>query len=366
MALGALSITGGALRFGWRDAPLLALAFGHAAALALAPSAPLVALALWWNANTVAHNFIHLPFFRSRAANGAFSLFESLVLGFPQTVWRDRHLAHHAGRAPRWNLAPRVAIETGAVLGLWTYLASRHPGFFTRVYLPGYAAGLVLCYLQGRFEHSGGTTSHYGPLYNLLFFNDGYHVEHHAHPAEHWSNLPERRDPAARSSGYPAVLRWLDGGVLEILERIVLRSRPLQRFVVDRHARAFARLAPKLEPVRGVTIVGGGLFPRTALVLARLFPDARLTIVDRSARNLERARALLPSGVEVRHELYDPGGHDASDLVVVPLAYAGDRNALYGRPPAPALLVHDWIWRRRGESRIVSWLLLKRLNLVRR
>ncbi len=31
------------------------------------PSVPLVAVALWWNANTIAHNFIHTPFFRSRA-----------------------------------------------------------------------------------------------------------------------------------------------------------------------------------------------------------------------------------------------------------------------------------------------------------
>jgi len=28
--------------------------------------------------------------------------------------------------------------------------------------------------------------------------------------------------------------------------------------------------------------------------------------------------------------------------------------------------VHDWIWHRRGEGVIVSWALLKRLNLVKR
>ena len=43
----------------------------------------------------------------------------------------------------------------------------------------------------------------------------------------------------------------------------------------------------------------------------------------------------------------------------------GDRRAIYARPPAPIVLVHDWIWRRRGESRIVSLALLKRINLVR-
>ena len=50
------------------------------------------------------------------------------------------------------------------------------------------------------------------------------------------------------------------------------------------------------------------------------------------------------------------------DLIVVPLAYVGDREALY-RGEGPPLLVHDWIWRRRGASVVISPLLLKRLNL---
>ena len=38
--------------------------------------------------------------------------------------------------------------------------------------------------------------------------------------------------------------------------------------------------------------------------------------------------------------------------------------SIYARPPAKAVFVHDWIWRRRGTSRVVSVALLKRLNLV--
>jgi hypothetical protein len=30
------------------------------------------------------------------------------------------------------------------------------------------------------------------------------------------------------------------------------------------------------------------------------------------------------------------------------------------------LLVHDWLWRRRGRGVAISWLLLKRLNLITR
>jgi hypothetical protein len=50
---------------------------------------------------------------------------------------------------------------------------------------------------------------------------------------------------------------------------------------------------------------------------------------------------------------------------VIPLCLDGDREAIYRHPPSPAVLVHEWIWRRRGVGAIVSALLLKRVNLVR-
>jgi hypothetical protein len=55
----------------------------------------------------------------------------------------------------------------------------------------------------------------------------------------------------------------------------------------------------------------------------------------------------------------------ACDLLVVPLGFRGDRARLYHHPPAPAVLVHDWVWRRRGSaSARVALVLAKRLNLV--
>jgi len=53
------------------------------------------------------------------------------------------------------------------------------------------------------------------------------------------------------------------------------------------------------------------------------------------------------------------------DVVVLPLSFEGDRDALYDRPPARIVIIHDWLWRKRGVSGIVSVALLKRLNLVR-
>lgn len=357
------------LRHSAWDAVLVGLAIAHGAALLAAPSIPLVAVGLWWNANTIAHNFIHTPFFRARALNLLFSVYLSAVLGIPQTLWRDRHLQHHSGRPHRLTLSPLLIVETGVVASLWMAMAAFAPGFFFGVYLPGYAIGLGLCHLQGHFEHARGTTSHYGWLYNVCFFNDGYHVEHHRRPGEHWTRLPRHALAGARRSVWPPVLRWLDGCSLEALERIVLRSPLLQRFVLATHERAFATLIagiPRSARPRRVTIVGGGLFPRTALILRRLLPDAALTIVDDQREHIEIARTFLGDDVRYRHELFDPARPDDADLLVIPLAFIGDRHTLYRASPARWTLVHDWLWNRQATGVPVSLWLLKRLNLVAR
>jgi len=38
----------------------------------------------------------------------------------------------------------------------------------------------------------------------------------------------------------------------------------------------------------------------------------------------------------------------------------------YRNPVAAAVVIHDWLWRPRGKSVIVSRFLLKRLNLIQR
>ena len=65
--------TNGVLRHSPWDALFVALAVVHGIILLAFPSIPLIALGLWWNANTISHNFIHLPFFRARSLNTMFS-----------------------------------------------------------------------------------------------------------------------------------------------------------------------------------------------------------------------------------------------------------------------------------------------------
>jgi hypothetical protein len=336
---------------GW-DRLMAALALVQGAVFVAVPWAPMFALGVWWNSNTIAHNFLHRPFFRSRAANRIFAAYLSMLLGIPQRLWKERHLAHHAGVCWRPRLSLELCIQTALVLALWCGMAAGAPRFFARAYLPGYLAGLALCWLHGYYEHARGITSHYGRLYNTLCFNDGFHAEHHARPGAHWRRL--ERDGAARASAWPAPVRWLDE-----LERIVLRVGWLQSWVVRVHKPAFRELG---AAVKSVGVIGGGLFPRTAMVVRELWPRARVTVIDANLGNLREAQRWV-TGVEFVHARYTGGG--GFDAVVIPLAYQGDREAIYARPPAPVTIVHDWIWRPRGESRVVSWLLLKRVNVVR-
>jgi hypothetical protein len=125
-------------------------------------------------------------------------------------------------------------------------------------------------------------------------------------------------------------------------------------------------LLAELPPVRSVGVVGGGLFPRTALILGRLLPQATIALIDLSAENLAVARPFVGHEVEYVNKQFDPAEPCLFDMLVIPLSFVGDRRVIYKLPPVPSVMVHDWIWRRRGKSVVISWLLLKRLNLVRR
>jgi hypothetical protein len=353
------------LRYSNWDGLLIALSFAHPAVLYLMPSIPIIALGVWWNSNTISHNFIHLPFFRSSAANRLYAIYLSILIGIPQGLWRQRHLAHHRGQTHHLRWTPPILIECGVILAVWLAMHVLAPHFLWTVYLPGYVLGLGLCYLHGYFEHEGGTTSHYGRLYNLSFFNDGYHVEHHAQPGEHWTRL-RRLTIAGRSSRWPAILRWVECVNLERLESVALRSRLLQFVLLKTHQRALHKLFTRLPAVRSVTIVGGGMYPRTAILLRRLLPDAYIRIVDASAEHLEAAKRFLDTSIELCHESYVAGQPVESDVLVIPLSFRGARDEVYRSGSARAILVHDWLWSKRGHSAIVSVLLLKRLNLITR
>jgi len=86
--------------------------------------------------------------------------------------------------------------EIFAFLGLYVF------GFFLNwkfmlAYLPFYYLGHCLSYLNGYYLHYGGNpevpiawgVSSYERIYNWLWFNNGYHAEHHYRPRLHWTKM---------------------------------------------------------------------------------------------------------------------------------------------------------------------------------
>ncbi len=352
-----------------------------------------LALGLCWNANTIAHNHLHNPLWHSRALNRAFDLYLSLLLGIPQVLWKERHLWHHAGEPAQWRYRrwwSQKGLQGLAILALWVGLAWWLPAFFFWLYLPGYLLGLGLCSLQGRYEHVRETTrgmgvSYYNRCYNFFWFNDGYHTEHHLFPRCHWSEIS--RQPLSKEqlsiSAFPPLLRWiadlplllnrLQSRGLGHFERLALRSNRLQRWLISVHQRAFSALLLEIPETRRqhVVIVGGGLFPRTLLALLDLLPQTAFTIIEKETTHIQEAQTVLqthPNALDrvsfVKADFMIEHAHHA-DILILPLAFVGDRAALYRQIPTPYAFIHDWIWQRKTpKSASISWWLLKRLNLV--
>ncbi len=202
-----------------------------------------------WNLQCLSHNFIHNPFFSSKLINRLFSVLETLALGIPHIFYHHYHLNHHFGDNDRkgptgttkdwssiyrhsssdtqpepfwryvllgywrvevgpllrvvwrhgWKEMAWAGVET-VVLGLfWAGMAWYDWRFFAWIYLPSYYLGWVASYAEGYLEHYGAqpgnpfanSVSSYNRLYNWLWFNNGYHQEHHWDPKWHWTRMHE-------------------------------------------------------------------------------------------------------------------------------------------------------------------------------
>jgi fatty acid desaturase len=223
----------------------LFFAFNHLHWWALVPLGLIYSVSISWNINGVSHNFLHNRFFRASFLNRCFSIIESLTMGFSQVFYESVHRRHHMGNADMLDehgktidpLSIYKHGHDGQPENPWTYiflgyfrddpkeifhdikrlsvseawwgvfeivafLAFYIAGFilnwrFMLYFLPFYYFGHCLSYLNGYYLHYGSNpdvpiawgVSSYHKLYNWLWFNNGYHAEHHYRPRMHWTEM---------------------------------------------------------------------------------------------------------------------------------------------------------------------------------
>ncbi len=193
------------------------------------------------NYQCIAHNFIHNPFFKSEFLNSSFSILNSLCLGVPQSLYRIHHLNHH-----RYNNHPEKDesstfrhgkqgkeenIFRYSLLGLLRtdlvslYRTASKKSFLVHLefaslvifilFLVFKSWVLSLCYVLSIYllgqifalwenycEHhladfndrKRDSVSCYNSLYNFLWFNNGFHQEHHFSPQVHWTQMASVRE----------------------------------------------------------------------------------------------------------------------------------------------------------------------------
>ena len=226
------------------------------------------------NINGISHNFIHNPYFRSPLLNRLFAVVESVACCFSQTYYDVVHTQHHKGNSDRkdehgettdWISIYRHGHDHEAE-NVWSYtflsFFRDNPAAISRelkkrgseevrwgnaelavfittlatmaffnwrfivYFLPFMYLGHCFSYLNGYYRHFGGDpdqpiawgVSAYGRVYNWLFFNNGYHAEHHFRPKVHWTRMHAlfeqiqgaQREAGVRVLSTPHMLGFLD------------------------------------------------------------------------------------------------------------------------------------------------------------
>ncbi len=198
----------------------------------------------------ISHNFIHNPFFVKDSWNQNFSCLLTLGIGLPQTLIKIYHENHHRFNSDmqdlfhhttndwsslyRYSDIPKqtenfwsytfkgifrldlkklyfIACEQGqkkqvqkelAVLIIfWLLIIFPHFYSFLFFYFTAWFFGQCAFFAQNYMEHYRAipgnrltdSVSCYSRSYNLIWFNNGYHQEHHYKPNVHWTDIKRVR-----------------------------------------------------------------------------------------------------------------------------------------------------------------------------
>lgn len=207
-----------------------------------------VTLSYSWNLQCISHNFVHNPYFSNPWLNRAFSVVETLTIGVPQVLYHHYHMNHHFGdndamgadgTTRDWSSTFRygkdgkpeafwkycllsffrveampvvrkamahgrehmiqLVVECVVLGAFWLTMLLCDWRYLVLFYLPSYYVGWVISYAEGYLEHYdcqpgnhfANSVSSYNKLYNFLWFNNGYHQEHHWDPKVHWTRMPQ-------------------------------------------------------------------------------------------------------------------------------------------------------------------------------
>lgn len=274
------------------------LAFPSLPWWALIASFVVLTWAYCWNLQCISHNFIHNPFFTNVWLNRLFGVLETLCIGMPHQLYHHYHLNHHAGDndakgpdgttrdwssiyrygrgdAPEafwryclfsffrveitpvirvcirhgWAHVWQTIVETLALAALWVTMLAVNWRYFVFFYLPSFFLGWVLSYAEGYLEHYdaepgnpfANSVSSHNWLYNLLWFNNGYHQEHHWDPKMHWTCMKElsARIRPQMEANHTRILRGPHmTGFLEDFFRWTTRQHPRRTSDLDVTRRA--------------------------------------------------------------------------------------------------------------------------------
>jgi fatty acid desaturase len=236
------------------------------------------AVSISWNINGISHNFIHNAYFKSEILNRIFSLIQSVTMVFSQTFYDNVHRRHHVGNSDlpdaegktRDPLSIYLHGKDGQPENVWAYTfksyfrddpgeifndIKRRSSFlawygvfeiavsilvviigfalnwkFMLFMVPFYYLGHSFSSLNGFYEHYKGNpnlpiawgVSSYSWLYNFIWFNNGYHAEHHYRPSQHWTQMKTLHKQLAdkQKEAGVHVIKWSHGlGFLQDLSK---------------------------------------------------------------------------------------------------------------------------------------------------
>ena len=159
---------------------------------------------------------------------------------------------------------------------------------------------------------------------------------------------------------------------LDLFEESILSSDRLLNFVINCHCDSFAKLTDgtrfrdRSRPYN-ILIVGGGIFPRTVIVSKKLFPNAKLTVLDLNKRSIDISKKFLLQRNYLKHndvscrfingvysEDYDVSQYD---FAILPLALRGEISKV----KIPTFM-HEFLHNRKRPGTTIHPLLYKCLN----